>query len=126
MLVVVVGIVIVPVTPVGSGLRPRELISVEPSGIPVGELIEPVVMPSGEVAPIIGVGVTVPSNGSSTCAIARLPTKSAGSTAAIRRNFVGVLGFLAEAPRPAPMSIMATGSLAVILSDIGQSLTGSA
>jgi len=121
----VVGIVIVPVTPVGNGLSPGVVISVEPNGIPVGELVE-AVMPSGEVAPIIGVGVTVPSNGSSTCAIARLPTKSAGSTVAISSHFVGVLGFLAEASRPAPMSVMATGSLAVILSDIGQFLTGSA
>jgi hypothetical protein len=113
---VVVGIVIVPVTPVGSGLTPGEVISVLPSGIPV-----PVVMPSGEVAPIIGVGVTVPSNASSTCAIATLPAKSAGSTAAISTNFAGLLGFPVESPRQAPASIIVTGLLAVTLSDIGQS-----
>ncbi len=118
----VVGIVIVPVTPVGNGLSPGDVISVAPNGIPVGELVEPVVMPSGEVAPIIGVGVTVPSNGSSTCAIARLPTRSAGSTVAISRNFAGILGFPAESPRRAPTLIIATGSPAVRLSDIGQSL----
>jgi hypothetical protein len=118
----VVGIVIVPVTPVGNGLSPGDVISVAPNGIPVGELVEPVVMPSGEVAPIIGVGVTVPSNGSSTCAIARLPTRSAGSTVIISRNFAGILGFPAESPRRAPTLIIATGSLAVRLSDIGQSL----
>jgi hypothetical protein len=118
----VVGIVIVPVTPVGNGLSPGDVISVAPNGIPAGELVEPVVMPSGEVVPIIGVGVTVPSNGSSTCAIARLPTRSAGSTVAISRNFAGILGFPAESPRRAPTLIIATGSLAVRLSDIGQSL----
>ena len=32
----VLGIVIVPVTPVGAGLSPPEMISVDPSGIPVG------------------------------------------------------------------------------------------
>jgi hypothetical protein len=118
----VVGIVIVPVTPVGNGLSPGDVISVAPNGIPVGELVEPVVMPSAEVAPIIGVGVTVPSNGSSTCAIARLPTRSAGSTVAISRNFAGILGFPAESPRRAATLIIATGSPAVRLSDIGQSL----
>jgi hypothetical protein len=82
-LVVVVGIVIVPVTPVGSGLTPEELISVEPSGIPVGEPAEPVAMPSGEVAPTMGVGVTVPSNCPSTCAMAMFPTKSIGTIIAI-------------------------------------------
>jgi hypothetical protein len=66
-LLLVVGIVIVPVTPVGTGLTPGEVISMAPSGIPVGE---PAAMPSGEVALIVGVGVTVPSNCPSTCAIA--------------------------------------------------------
>jgi hypothetical protein len=59
----VVGIVIVPVTPVGTGLTPADAISVEPSGIPVpvGAADEPIAMPSGEVAPIVGVGATVSS-----------------------------------------------------------------
>jgi hypothetical protein len=66
-LVVVVGIVIVPVTPLpGVGLSPGEVISVAPNGIPVGEPADPVATPSGEVAPIIGVGVTVPPNSSPT------------------------------------------------------------
>jgi hypothetical protein len=60
-LVGAVGIVIVPVTPVGSGLTPGEAISVEPSGIPAGEPAEPIATPSGEVAPIVGVGVAVSS-----------------------------------------------------------------
>jgi len=92
-LVVVVGIVIVPVTPVGSGLTPGEVISTAPSGIPVGEPAEPVATPSGEVAPTMGVGVTVPSNCPPTCAMATLQTKSAGRTAAIHENFTCVLRF---------------------------------
>jgi hypothetical protein len=57
----VVGIVIVPVTPVGTGLTPADVISVAPSGIPVpvGAPDEPIAMPSGEVASIVGVGITV-------------------------------------------------------------------
>jgi hypothetical protein len=82
-LLMVVGIVIVPVAPVGSGLTPGEVISVEPSGIPVGEPAEPVATPSGEVAPTIGVGLTVPSNCPSTCALAMLPANSIGTTIAI-------------------------------------------
>jgi len=64
----VLGIVIVPVTPVGIGLTPGEAISVEPIGIPVGETDEPDEMPRGEVAPIVGVGVAIPP----TCAMATL------------------------------------------------------
>jgi hypothetical protein len=74
----VVGIVIVPANAVGAGLTPADMISVAPSGIPVGELADPIAIPSGEVAPIMGVGVTV----SSTCAIARLPARNAGRSAA--------------------------------------------
>ena len=114
----VAGMEMVPAKPVGAGLTPADEISVEPNGIPIGELVEPMVMPSGEVAPIVGVGMTE----SSTCAIARLPTRSAGSTVAISRNFAGILGFPAESPRRAPTLIIATGSPAVRLSDIGQSL----
>jgi hypothetical protein len=113
-LLLVVGMVIVPVTPVGSGLTPGEVISVEPSGIPVGE---PAAMPSGEVAPMVGVGATVPSNCPSTCAMATLQTKSAGRTAATNESLIGILH-----SRRTP----ATGSPGVRLSDIGQSLRGAA
>jgi hypothetical protein len=97
-LVVVVGIVIVPVTPVGSGLTPGEVISVEPSGIPAGEPEPPIATPSGEVAPIVGVGVTVPSNCPSTCAIATLQAKSAGRIAATSNDFTNVRGLKAALP----------------------------
>ena len=54
-----VGIAIVPVTPVGTGLSPGDMISVEPSGIPV------VPIPSGEVTPSEGTAVSG-SSGSTT------------------------------------------------------------
>jgi hypothetical protein len=116
-LLLVVGMVIVPVTPVGPGLTPGEVISMAPSGIPVGEAAA---MPSGEVAPTVGVGATVPSNCPSTCATAALPANNAGRTAATSQNLVGAL--LTASPRRAP----ATGSPGVRLSNIGQSLSGGA
>jgi hypothetical protein len=88
---VVVGIVIVPVTPAGTGLTPREVISVESSGIPAGEPAGLAATPSGEVGLMVGVGSTVPSNCPSTCAIATLQTNSAGKTAPINENLIGVL-----------------------------------
>ena len=83
----VAGMEMVPAKPVGAGLTPADEISVEPNGIPVGELAEPMVMPSGEVAPIAGVGMTE----SSTCAIAALQTISAGKTTAITDSLAVVL-----------------------------------
>ena len=81
------GIEIPPVAPVGVGLTPGDAISVEPSGIPVGETGEPVaVMPSGVVVSRLGVGmVAIPP----TCAIAELQTKSAARIAAIGDNLTG-------------------------------------
>jgi hypothetical protein len=53
-----VGIPIVPVTlPVGAGLTPAELISVEPIGMPAGPTDPPALMPRGEVAPSDGTAV---------------------------------------------------------------------
>jgi hypothetical protein len=84
----VVGMEMVPAKPVGAGLTPAEVISVEPNGIPVGELAEPIPMPSGEVAPIVSAGSTV----SITCAIAAaLQPTSAEKTAAIIGNPIVVL-----------------------------------
>ena len=102
------GIVVAPVT-MGPGLIPGDAISVEPSGMPVGETVEPVVMPSGEVAPMVGVGLAIPL----TCAMAALQTTSAGRTAAINATLIGTLRF-------------ATISSGARLADIGQSLTGGA
>jgi hypothetical protein len=78
------GIAMVPVTPVGAGLTPGDAISVEPRGMPVWETAEPVPMPSGEVAPIEGVGLAMPL----TCAIAGLQATSAGKIAAINDNLI--------------------------------------
>lgn len=81
------GIAIVPVASAGAGLTPGDAISVEPSGIPAGETVEPVPKPSGEVAPRLGVGLAIPL----TCAIAPLQTISAGRTAAINDNLIVIL-----------------------------------
>jgi len=79
------GMEIVPVASPGAGLTPGDAISVEPSGIPVGETDEPVVaMPSGEVAARLGVGLAIPL----TCAMAPLHTISAGRTAAIKDSLI--------------------------------------
>jgi len=113
------GIAIVPVELAGIGLTPGDAISVAPIGIPVGETVEPVAMPSGEVAPIVGVGEAIPL----TCAMATLLTKSAGSTAAINEYLMGALRLRTASPPRALMLIgFATISLGAKLSDIGQSL----
>jgi hypothetical protein len=88
------GTAIVPVGLVGIGLTPGEAISVEPSGIPVGEIDEPDVTPSGEVAPSVGVGAAIPE----TCALATLQAKSAGTTAAISETLIVILRFVTVSP----------------------------
>jgi hypothetical protein len=88
------GIAIVPVASPGAGLTPGAGISVEPSGMPVGETAEPVPNPSGEVAPRVGVGVAIPL----TCAMAALQTKSAAKVAAINDNLTGKRARIKVAP----------------------------
>src|ERR1700730_1275698 len=52
------GIPIVPVTlPVGAGLTPGDVISVEPIGIPAGPTDPPGLIPRGEVVPSEGIAV---------------------------------------------------------------------
>jgi hypothetical protein len=110
------GIEIVPVASVGAGLTPGDAISVEPRGIPVGATAEPVPKPSGEVAPMVGVGLAIPL----TCAMAALQKRSAGMTAAINENRIGVLRLPAALPQRVPMSTgLTTISLGERLSDIG-------
>ena len=58
----VVGIAIVPVTPVGTGLSPGDVSSVEPSGIPTGPTDALAPNPNGEVASTEGVAVIGSSN----------------------------------------------------------------
>jgi hypothetical protein len=89
------GIAIVPVGLDGRGLTPAEVISVEPSGIPVGEMDEADdALPSGEVSLIMGVGATIPP----ICARATLPTSSAGRAAAIGKNLILTLHFMPMNP----------------------------
>jgi hypothetical protein len=114
---VVLGIAMVPVTPVGAGLSPGEVISVEPSGIPVGSTDVPGLVPSGEVAPRVGVVAIAP-----TCAMALLQTKSAGRMAAINENLIDILRLKPRRSRWATMPIgFATNSLGARLLDISQS-----
>jgi hypothetical protein len=72
--------------------------------MPVGETVEPVVMPSGEVAPMLGVGLTIPL----TCALATLQATSVGKIAASNTTLRLILRFAAS-------------SFGAWLSDIGQS-----
>lgn len=44
----------------GIGLRPGDVSAVAPMGIPVGGTCKPGPMPSGEVAPMLGVGLPIP------------------------------------------------------------------
>jgi hypothetical protein len=78
------GIAIVPVASAGAGLTPGDAISVEPKGMPVGDTVEPVPMPSGEVTPMVGVGLAIPL----TCAMAALQTTSAGRIVAIHDSLI--------------------------------------
>ena len=80
------GIAIVPVT-MGAGLMPGDASSVAPRGMPVGETVEPVPSPSGDVAPMLGVGLAIPF----ICAVAALQITSAGQIAAINVNLIGNL-----------------------------------
>ena len=86
------GIAMVPVAPMGAGLIPGDAISVEPRGMPVGETVEPI--PSGEVAPIVGVGLAIPL----TCAVALLQVTSVESTTAISKNPTCTPRFAAISP----------------------------
>jgi hypothetical protein len=88
--------------------------------MPVAETAEPVPIPSGEVAPMEGVGLAIPL----TCAMAALQMRSAGMTAATSENRIGVLGLPAALPQRAPMSIsFATIPPGARLLDIGQFLS---
>jgi hypothetical protein len=69
--------------------------------MPVGETVDPVSMPSGEVAPIVDVGLAIPP----TWAIAALQTKSGERTAAINESLIGVLRLEAASPSRAPTSV---------------------
>ena len=116
-IVPLLGMAIAPVEFVGTGLVPGDASSVDPSGIPVGETCESVAIPSGEVIPMVGVGVAIPP----TCAIATLQVNSTGMTAAA--SDIGIIDRPIALPQPARMSIsLATIPSGARISDIGQSL----
>ena len=100
------GIEIVPVTPVGAGLTPAEMISVEPSGMPVWETPEPGPTPSGDVELIVGVGMAIPL----TCAQASFQTTNTASIAVINVNFIGVFRLAAKPPARGHSNISAEGN----------------
>ena len=79
-------------------------------------------MPSGDVAPVIGVGVTDPSNAVSACARAALQKNCAARITAVDTNLIGIFRLPTESRRQAPTSVIFATGLAVRLSDIGQSL----
>jgi hypothetical protein len=109
----------VPVASAGAGLMPGETISVEPSGMPVGETGETAAMPSGDVVPMVGAGMSIPA----TCAMATLPMNSIGMTAASNENLRGPFGFPTASRRRAPVSF-AIVTLGARLWDIAQFLGG--
>jgi hypothetical protein len=74
----------VPVTPVGTGLDPGVVISVDPSGIPVGPI------PSGEVAPSEGTAASGSVSVSSTWASAGLAQSKGQAVAAIKKSLIKV------------------------------------
>jgi hypothetical protein len=97
-----VGSPIVPVTlPVGAGLTPGELISVEPIGIPAGPTDPPALMPRGEVVPSEGTAV----RGSSTSTWAnagpahnRDPAVRAINNDLMQDTAISAIGFAAISP----------------------------
>jgi hypothetical protein len=83
-----VGIAMVPVTPVGSGLTPSELSSVAPSGTPVGPTDPPAPIPSGEVAPSAGMAESGSVSGSPTCANTGQAQSNGQVVAAIKKSLM--------------------------------------
>jgi hypothetical protein len=91
----VVGIAIVPVTPpVGAGLTPSVVISVESSGIPVAPTDPTGPMPSGEVVPSEGIAVS--GSTTSTWANAGLAHSNGQAVATIKKRFMEVSPICAE------------------------------
>jgi hypothetical protein len=87
--VLVVGIVIVPVMPVGNGLTPSDMSSVEPSGTPVAPTDPAAPIPSGEVALSEGIVASGSVSASSTWANAGLQHHKGRAAAAIKNNLIG-------------------------------------
>jgi hypothetical protein len=88
----IVLVPVIPVVPVGTGLTPGNASSVAPMGIPVGATGEPGAMPSGEVAPIAGIGLPIPP----TCAKTGVQPKSAACIAAINTRGIMIPNVLTQ------------------------------
>ena len=73
-----------PVVVQGNGLSPGEASCVTPMGMPVGGTCEPGVMPSGEVAAILGVGLPIPP----TCARAEPQLSSTVAAVTIAKRVI--------------------------------------
>jgi hypothetical protein len=130
-IVPVVGMEIVAVTPpVGAGLTPSEVISVESSGIPAGPIDPPEFIPSGVVTPSGGVA----ASGSSTWADAGPAPNRHQAIAAISNGLTRDVTLarmriseIEGCDLAAPVSIcVATIPPGARLSDIVQPLVGSA
>ncbi|MEA3149239.1 MAG: hypothetical protein QOD56_178 [Gammaproteobacteria bacterium] len=77
--------------PLGSGLRPGDVSSVAPRGVPVGGTDEPGPMPSGDVAPMLGVEPLIPP----TCAKAEPQlTSNADAVTIAKRVIMGLTSYL--------------------------------
>jgi hypothetical protein len=83
-----VGIAMVPVTPVGNGLTPGDMSSVAPSGTPVGPTDPPAPIPSGEVALSEGMADSGSASESLTCANAGLAQNNGKAAAAIKKSLM--------------------------------------
>jgi len=79
------GVAMLPVT-TGAGLMPGDGSSVAPRPIPTGEIGVSAALPSGEVAPTVGVGRAIPV----TCASAPPPAKKARQ-ATTKQYLTGIL-----------------------------------
>jgi hypothetical protein len=103
----VLGMATVPVGLGISGLTPADGISVEPSGMPVGETgeLDADALPSGEVAPTEGVGATMPV----TCATATWQVRSAGRITASLVSVTGVFHSYQDGPIPGAAFVWAHG-----------------
>jgi hypothetical protein len=84
--------------------------------MPVGETVEPVPRPSGDVGLRLGVGAGIP------CAMATLQKTSAGSTAAIREDLIGILRFSRVVGASAEADQLLDRSFSARVTEIAQSL----
>jgi hypothetical protein len=73
---------VIPIMPPGNGLSPGDASSVAPRGIPVGGTDEPGIMPSGDVAPMLGATLPVPP----TCAKADAQLNNTADAAIIAKR----------------------------------------